>query len=129
MRLKPKLFKSSPDRRIWQARVKFSGHSLDVSFRTEDIFILYELFQSDPYFSEQMLKNPPKCIVDLGAHIGLATLQFRIRFPYAIIHSYEPGPRKLFFSFKKYQQQGRNFSSSTSSGTGYWQRGAICPDQ
>jgi FkbM family methyltransferase len=64
--------------------------------RAQDIFIVREILGEDPY---QVLgikeAGFPRCILDLGAHIGLATLQFRAAFPDALIHCYEPDPDNL----------------------------------
>ncbi|MEK7469465.1 MAG: FkbM family methyltransferase [Planctomycetota bacterium] len=58
--------------------------------RPPDIFILNEIHRGDPYWMPQLCADPPRRIVDLGAHIGLATLWLKRRLPAAEIHAYEP---------------------------------------
>lgn len=61
--------------------------------RAQDILIVREVFGENPYLVPDMKKDsPPRCIIDLGAHIGLATLQFKAAFPDTVIHCYEPDP-------------------------------------
>ena len=50
-----------------------------------------DIFLSDVYGLENLLQ-PPKTIVDIGAHAGLFSLAARLYFPGAIIHAYEPNP-------------------------------------
>ena len=80
-------------------------HNLDIWFgatkrriyiRTQDIFILYEILGKNPYILPDMGECPPRCIIDLGSHVGLATLQFKAHFPSAEIHCYEPDPDSFY---------------------------------
>lgn len=42
-----------------------------------------------------MTDEPPRCIIDLGAHIGFATLCFKAQFPDTEVHCYEPDPENF----------------------------------
>jgi FkbM family methyltransferase len=46
---------------------------------------------SDVYGLEA-LHEPPKTIIDIGAHAGLFSMAARLYFPNALIHAYEPNP-------------------------------------
>jgi len=61
-------------------------------FRPQDIFIIHEVLGHCPYIVPDFYDEAPRCIVDLGAHIGLATLLFKAHFPNSIVHCYEPDP-------------------------------------
>ena len=50
-----------------------------------------DIFLSDVYGLES-LPQPPRTILDIGAHAGLFSLAARLHFPDAIIHAYEPNP-------------------------------------
>ena len=50
-----------------------------------------DIFLSDVYGLES-LPQPPRTILDIGAHAGLLSLAARLHFPDAIIHAYEPNP-------------------------------------
>jgi FkbM family methyltransferase len=50
-----------------------------------------DIFLSDVYGLEA-LREPPKKIIDIGAHAGLFGLASRLHFPNAVIHAYEPNP-------------------------------------
>jgi FkbM family methyltransferase len=50
-----------------------------------------DIFVSDVYGLEA-LSQPPKAIIDIGAHAGLFSLAARLHFPNAVIHAYEPNP-------------------------------------
>lgn len=60
-------------------------------FNKEELKILKkEIFQNQIYSIN--LKNPSPTILDVGAHIGLATLFFKERYPNSTISSFEPNP-------------------------------------
>jgi len=81
--------------RVFTAEVAIGELRRPVYLREQDIFILHEVLGHSPYMIADFYKSPPRCIIDLGAHIGLATLQFKAAFPEAIIHSYEPDPENF----------------------------------
>ncbi len=78
--------------RIYCATLRWRGYFLPFYFRAQDIFIMYEILAGNPYIPAWLDQSPPNHIVDLGAHIGLATLSFKAHFPGAFIHCYEPDP-------------------------------------
>jgi FkbM family methyltransferase len=81
--------------RLHKVRIKVDSLRRVLYFRTQDIFLIHEVLWGNPYIHPAMLQNPPRCILDLGAHIGLATLRFKASFPHAIIHCYEPDPENF----------------------------------
>ena len=81
--------------RIFVADIAIGKLRRSLHLREQDIFILHEIFGYSPYLKGDLFENPPQCILDLGAHIGLATLQFKAAFPDAIIHCYEPDPENF----------------------------------
>lgn len=64
-----------------------------------------DIFLSDVYGLEN-LPQPPKAIVDIGAHAGLFSLAARLYFPGAIIHAYEPNPA-LWSNLDRQSEIGR----------------------
>ncbi len=81
--------------RLHKVWIKLDSLRRVLYFRTQDIFLIHEVLWGNPYIHPAMLQNPPRCILDLGAHIGLATLRFKASFPHAIIHCYEPDPENF----------------------------------
>ena len=79
---------------VCNAEVTIGPLKRRIYFRQQDIFILYEVFGRG-YVLPNMLEDPPRVILDLGAHIGLATLQFIAYFPKAFVHCYEPEPENF----------------------------------
>jgi FkbM family methyltransferase len=57
----------------------------------ELIFISFEIFVLKEYFFQTAKQKP--YILDIGAHIGLATLYFKKLYPDAEIVAFEPNPR------------------------------------
>ena len=53
-----------------------------------DLQVAMEVFREDAYVLPDSID--PEMILDLGAHIGLATIYFRLRYPGARIHAFEP---------------------------------------
>jgi FkbM family methyltransferase len=80
------------DERIWQVRLKFGEGAIPLLLRTSDIFILKEVWGEDVYCPKWLRDSPISSILDLGAHIGLTTLRFKLCFPNTTIHAYEPDP-------------------------------------
>ncbi|MBW7674443.1 FkbM family methyltransferase [Chryseobacterium chendengshani] len=71
---------------------KISGEKFDLYLRTfkGDIDIFYEVFWKKTYFDHlKFLKDDPKIIVDLGAHIGMTSIYLSLRFPEAKIYAVE----------------------------------------
>jgi hypothetical protein len=81
--------------RLHKVQIKVGSLRRVLYLRTSDIFVVYEVLWGNPYIHPAMLQNPPRCILDLGAHIGLATLRFKASFPHATIHCYEPDPENF----------------------------------
>ena len=81
--------------RIYTATLKAGALRQVVRFRIEDIFIIHELFSGEGYLFPDLYEEPPACIIDLGAHIGLASIRFAGAFPEAVIHCYEPDPENF----------------------------------
>jgi FkbM family methyltransferase len=81
--------------KVYAAEVAIGELRRSLFLREQDIFILHEVLGHSPYMIPDLYKSPPRCIIDLGAHIGLATLQFKAAFPEAIIHCYEPDPESF----------------------------------
>ena len=83
------------NRNIYKATVQVDGLKQTVHFREQDIFIFCEVLADNAYVDGGLYSRPPACIVDLGAHIGIATLKFAAAFPKATIHCYEPDPENF----------------------------------
>jgi FkbM family methyltransferase len=81
--------------RVYTAEVAIGDLKQSLHFRAQDIFIFHEVLGYSPYIIPDFYKSRPCCIIDLGAHIGLATLQFRSAFPRAVLHCYEPDPENF----------------------------------
>jgi FkbM family methyltransferase len=81
--------------RVYNATIQVETLKQIVHFREQDIFIFNEVLFGNPYIQPELYKNPPRCIIDLGAHVGLAALRFAAAFPKAIIHCYEPDPENF----------------------------------
>ncbi len=80
---------------LYQADIQIGPLRRTLSMRATDIFILHEVLSQSPYIHPEMVQEPPRCIIDLGAHIGLATLLFKAKFPDAEVHCYEPDPENF----------------------------------
>jgi FkbM family methyltransferase len=67
-----------------------------------DLFVLYEVLAGNPYHIAPSLLRPEDVmtIVDCGANIGITSLFFAARYPYARIFSVEPHPNN-FILLKK----------------------------
>jgi FkbM family methyltransferase len=81
--------------KVYAAEVAIGELRRLLYLREQDIFIVHEVLGHSPYLIADLYKSPPHCIIDLGAHIGLATLQFKAVFPEAVIHCYEPDPENF----------------------------------
>jgi FkbM family methyltransferase len=92
IRLKGKRLLRLYDSVLYTANIQVGKLKTRLHLRAEDILIVHELLRDNEYILPEMLEDPPACIVDLGAHIGLATLLFKAYFPNARIHCYEPDP-------------------------------------
>lgn len=77
------------------ADIRLGGLRRRLSYRLSDIFIIYEVLGQNPYVVHEIQQERPRCILDLGSHIGLATLQFKASFPHAEIHCFEPDPENF----------------------------------
>jgi len=84
---KLKLAVGAKDREaICKMRMRVGPLRRTLHMRAQGIFLIYEVLWGNPYIHSEMLQEPPRCILDLGAHIGLATLRFKAAFSQAIIH-------------------------------------------
>lgn len=85
------LFNSNRQRRI---RCLCNRKCLTIEFRqnTGDVAVLHEIFGAKIYRAPYESLERVNTIVDLGAHIGLATLYFATLFPEARLISVEPMP-------------------------------------
>jgi FkbM family methyltransferase len=81
--------------RVYTAEIVTGDLRQLLHLRAQDIFIFHEVLGHSPYIIPDFYKSSPRCIVDLGAHIGLTTLQFKSVFPKAVIHCYEPDPENF----------------------------------
>jgi FkbM family methyltransferase len=70
--------------------VRLEHGEVPLWLRAEDIFPLADVLEGDGYLSDALRSTPPRRILDLGAHIGLASLRFADVFPAAQIHAFEP---------------------------------------
>jgi len=89
LRHKSNFFDSS---KAYGVKIKINGNKVALNCRDMDIFILRDVFDDDSYMPKLLLNNPPERILDLGAHVGLATLRFVNSFPNALVYCYEPSP-------------------------------------
>jgi len=78
--------------KIYRARIQIGLLRCVLHLRAADIFLVHEVLGQSPYIHPGMLGKLPRCIIDLGAHIDLATLRFKAAFPEVEIHCYEPDP-------------------------------------
>lgn len=78
-------------------RCACNGRCLALEFRqnTGDILVLYEILGASIYRAPYEVLGQVNTILDLGAHIGLATLYFATRFPKAQLVSVEPVPENF----------------------------------
>ncbi len=65
-----------------QKKITFSVSNID------DIIALYEIFILESYKASDSAKT----IIDLGANVGIASLYFASKYPYAKIYAFEPNP-------------------------------------
>ncbi len=70
--------------------IAFSGQQRSIHLRNNgvDILILADLFQNGWYSASG--PYTPRVIVDAGANIGLAAVYLSMKYPNAVIHSFEP---------------------------------------
>jgi FkbM family methyltransferase len=71
----------------------------------DELTILRDLFVGQEYAAPEHIEV--RTILDLGANIGLASAWFRLAYPNARIHAYEPAPR-AFALLKKNAQTIKN---------------------
>jgi FkbM family methyltransferase len=71
----------------WRLRPP-SGPPVEIRFGSADVLVYEQVMQERQY--DVRLSEPPKLIVDAGAHIGLASVHFATRFPGAKILAVEP---------------------------------------
>ena len=91
-RSKLRYFREFSRSNTFGAAIRFGELQSVLHFRADDIFIVHEVFAGDGYVVDALRDDPPRSIVDLGAHIGLATLRFKASFPEATVHCFEPDP-------------------------------------
>src|ERR1700754_4702020 len=83
---------TAPQEELYAYRLNIAGTYTDIFLRTYagDITMLYEIFLYRSYQFEGMESFTPKTIIDLGAHIGMASLYFGTCFTAAEIYCIEP---------------------------------------
>lgn len=115
------IFNSNNDRRI---HCLCNGRKINVEFRQNsgDIFTLYEILARFPYRFPYQSLGRVNTIVDLGAHIGLASLYFAILFPKSRLLSVEPVPDNFKLLKKNCEMNGvyptlKNNCIGTEKGT------------
>lgn len=71
--------------------LRISDKEFDIRMRTYsgDISIFYELFWKDMYSIPDEFIKPPKIIIDLGAHVGFASIYYALKYKEAKIYSIE----------------------------------------
>jgi FkbM family methyltransferase len=69
-----------------------------------DLTILREIFLDDEYDFD--LKEFPKIIFDLGGHVGLSTIYFKLKYPEAKIFVFEPDAK----NFEKLKRNVKQFN-------------------
>ena len=80
------------------ARLRVRRHGREVAFwvaEYPDLEVVRELYLEDEYdeaLPASALPAAPATVFDCGANIGLAALDFRTRWPDAVIHAFEPDP-------------------------------------
>ena len=84
----------------WKSRLRFTAHIKRFGrvrpFQFADLGdygLVREIFRSDTY--NKTLPHDVNTIFDLGANVGVATLYFRLLYPDATIHSFEPDPKNV----------------------------------
>lgn len=80
------------DEKVRSVNIRLAKQRVPLHFRAQDIFVLHEILTEDPYCPDWICESQPMRIVDLGSHIGMATIQFKAHFPNSLIHCYEPDP-------------------------------------
>jgi FkbM family methyltransferase len=74
-------------------RIQLSGEWRSLSLpRETGVRVAFVDILLDDCYGLQQLKNPPRRIVDIGAHVGPFGVAARVLFPHAEIHGYEPNP-------------------------------------
>ncbi|NDV26680.1 FkbM family methyltransferase [Desulfovibrio sp. JC010] len=72
----------------------YRGHELEAFVPDQEIFRIDSVFGQEEYRLPVVAENIQN-IWDVGANIGLTTLYFKILFPDAVVHSFEPCPGSL----------------------------------
>lgn len=70
---------------------------LGYRMRCESHAVLFALFRKVFLTASYAVPAGPnvKCIVDCGSHVGMSVLFFRLRYPSAEIHAFEPNPQSF----------------------------------
>ncbi len=90
---------------------------------TADQFVYDEVFRGGEYALDA--PEPPKLIVDAGAHIGLASVFFAQRWPEAKIISIEPDSA----NFRMLYRNTRQFPNITPIHSGVWSKDTPAQDR
>lgn len=69
---------------------KIQGYEIGYTNKEEFNILKDEIFNKEIYHVEMRRENPSPVIFDLGAHIGLSTLYFKIKYPNSKIVAFEP---------------------------------------
>ncbi|MEY8759998.1 FkbM family methyltransferase [Chryseobacterium tongliaoense] len=86
------------NRETFVYQFKKAKRKFDLYLRTfkGDIDIFYEIFWKNAYDKHlKLLKKNPEIIVDLGAHIGMTSIYFALKYPDVKIYSIEASPENF----------------------------------
>lgn len=76
----------------WRVRPKRSRHSLELRLRgSSDVLVFDQIFLDEEYSCLRDMPNV-RCVVDLGANIGLSSAYFLACFPKSQVIALEPNP-------------------------------------
>lgn len=79
----------------YHVQMKSGVRDLYLRTYSGDIPVFYEIFWDQAYTYSKMPPTDIKCILDLGANIGLASLFFSIQYHDACIYAFEPDPENF----------------------------------
>jgi FkbM family methyltransferase len=71
---------------------KIQGYEIGYTNKEEFNILKDEIFNKEVYNVDLSFKNDAPVIFDLGAHIGLSILYFKIKYPNSNIKAFEPNP-------------------------------------
>lgn len=81
--------------------IRFLDFKIQYNQLNTFIFLIEEIFIHECYNS---LKTDHNTIIDIGSHIGISTLYFRLNFPNSTIKCYEVDPENFKILYKNIQE-------------------------